>query len=207
MPVIFFETMFVEVIMRRVSSICVYCVFGLLFWGCSSTTESKTVVDHQRENMQPIVTPTEKSENTRQASDATELCKQLAEIKSFPGRDPSEEQDPIYAAVMLKGKELMPCLVEEISNEIPMHDPRSAPIWEHYVVGDTAVFLLTDLAQNDELLVQMLPLKYREEWETNGVYAYFNYVSVTKNRHELKEWWRTWLARQNSKPRATPSSN
>lgn len=73
-----------------------------------------------------------------------------------------------------------------------MDDPRSAPIWEHYKVGDTAVFLLVDIAGNDELLEEMLPPPYRKEWKTNGIYAYFNYVSEPANRRLLQKWWKAW---------------
>jgi hypothetical protein len=79
-----------------------------------------------------------------------------------------------------------------------MRDPREAPIWENYKIGDTAVFILVDIAKNvgiatDEILQEMLPVKYRKEWKTNGVYAYFNYVSESKNRAELQKWWQIWI--------------
>ena len=35
--------------------------------------------------------------------------------------------------------------------------------------------------------------KPHKEWETNGIYAYFNYVSEPKNRKELQKWWRNRL--------------
>ncbi|MFN0279112.1 MAG: hypothetical protein ACKVRN_10980 [Pyrinomonadaceae bacterium] len=78
-----------------------------------------------------------------------------------------------------------------------MNDPREAPVWSHYAVGDTAVFVLVSSVSGDDdklegsLLKEMLPPKYREE--TNGVYAYFNYVSEPKNRKELQNWWKNWL--------------
>ncbi len=80
-----------------------------------------------------------------------------------------------------------------------MPDPRQAPHWEHYAVGDTAVFILVDIISKDDdrlaakLLVDMLPPAYRKEWKTNGVYAYFNYVSELNNRKELRQWWKNWL--------------
>lgn len=65
------------------------------------------------------------------------------------------------------------------------------------MVGDTAAFILVDIAGDDDLLQQMLPPRYRDEWESNGIYAYFNYVSEEENRKELQKWWQDWL-RDNS---------
>ena len=181
--------------MKRFNFTYAYFMIGALLCGCNMPAESRSNGDLRRTEVTPMVTVTPKNETARPASELTELCKQLAEIKQFPGRDPSEQEDPFYAAIMAKGKDIMPCLVEEITNDTPMHDPRSAPVWQHYKVGDTAVFLLVDIAKDDELLEKMLPQPYREEWKTNGVYAYFNYVSTTENRRQLQRWWRDWITK------------
>lgn len=185
--------------MKSISLVCSCLIFGSLLWNCGSTTESKTKFDSQKREVISAVSPTPEIERMRPASDSLELCKQLAEMKKFPGRDPSEEEDPFYAAIMAKGKEILPCLVDEITNETPMDDPRSAPAWQHYKVGDTAVFLLARMAKSTEILKEMLPPTYREEWKTNSVYAYFNYVSTTENRRQLQKWWRERLAKDRKK--------
>lgn len=121
------------------------------------------------------------------------LCGRLHEIKKLPYRDPNDT-DPIYEALMAKGKAAMPCLIDKITDETPMPDPREAPPWRHYTVGDTAVFILVRMADKEkDLIPEMLPQPYKKEWETNGVYAYFNYVLEPENRRELQEWWRWWI--------------
>jgi hypothetical protein len=80
-----------------------------------------------------------------------------------------------------------------------MKDPREAPVWRHYAVGDTAVFILLRVVTKDDnqewekLFLKMLPPESQEEWKTNGIYAYFNYVSESKNRKSLQIWWKNWL--------------
>lgn len=180
--------------MKKIGFICSCLMVGALLWSCTAPAESKANSELRNVAVTPTATvATPETKVVKPASESSELCKQLVEIKKFPGRDPSEQKDPIYAAIIAKGNDIMPCLVEEITNEASMHDPRQAPIWQHYKVGDTAVFLLVHIAKKDELLVQMLTPAYRDEWKTNGVYAYFNYVSKSENRRQLQSWWRVWL--------------
>jgi len=168
---------------------------GAFLVNCDAPVQSKINSDAQNKKAAAVATiSTPEVQLAKPASELSELCKQLPEIKLFPDRDPNEH-DPIYSAVMSKGKEIMPCLVDEITNEMPMHDPRQAPVWQNYKVGDTAVFLLVRIVGNNDLLTEMLPLASREEWKTNGVYAYFNYVSKTENRRQLQKWWREWLVK------------
>lgn len=185
--------------MKKLSLIDAIVFTAALLCACGAPIESKSTNGSRLANAMPQATISPTEEDTTPAKDTTGLCKQLGKLKVFPGRNPSEPRDPIYSAIMAKGKEIMPCLIDEITNETPMHDPRQAPVWEHYKIGDTAVFLLVDIARNDELLTEMLPPAYREEWKTNGVYAYFNYVSESKNRHELQGWWRAWLTKRRIK--------
>ncbi len=130
---------------------------------------------------------------------STQLCERLISVDTIPTFEPTPT-DPIYESLIAKGKDAIPCLAEKISDTTPMPDPRySVPSWRHYAVGDTAVFiLLRILSQDDdskweELMTANLPQKYREEWKTNGIYAYFNYVSEAKNRKELQNRWKKWL--------------
>jgi hypothetical protein len=128
---------------------------------------------------------------------ASDLCKKLAEIKLISHRVP-EESDEIYKMIVAKGNEVLPCLIEKISDQTKTPDPRQAPKWQHYVVGDTAVFAVLHIVSegNDErwkeLFLAPLPASYQEEWKTNGVYAYFNYVSEPKHRETLQVWWHKW---------------
>lgn len=143
--------------------------------------------------------PTPKPIDPRIASlTALELCSRLGEIEVIDGRAP-EKSDDLYKAIIEKRAEAHPCLLEKVSDRTKTTDPRTAPKWRHYAVGDTAVFTILDIVSEgddqrwEELMLKSLPTKYREEWETNGVYAYFNYVSEPKNRKELQSWWKNWL--------------
>jgi hypothetical protein len=178
--------------LKKIVKAVIFCPL-LLVWlfGCNITnSERSNIANTNNPTLQPTDT-TIRDENVES------LCNRLHEIKKLPYRDPNDT-DPIYEALIAKGKEAMPCLVEKITDETSMPDPREAPIWQHYKVGDTAVFMLVRIAHDEvilqeELLKKMLPVKYRKEWETNGVYSYFNYVSESKNREELQRWWRIWI--------------
>jgi hypothetical protein len=157
------------------------------------------VAGSERRTIVATNSPTPLSSETRTVfHDETvqSLCDRLPEIKRIPYRDPNDT-DPVYEAIIAKGWEAGPCLIEKITDETSMPDPREAPPWQHYKVGDTAVFILARLAGNDEeILPKMLPKAYEKEWETNGVYAYFNYVLERENRARLQQWWRDWTAKR-----------
>lgn len=119
-------------------------------------------------------------------------CERLSEITKLSNRLPPEEFDPIVKQILAEGDKAIPCLIEQITDETPTEDVRGAPIWQNYVVGDTAIILLMRLdgAEFEKVIKEMLPSPYREEWDTNGIYAYFNYVIESENRAKLKEWWK-----------------
>lgn len=126
------------------------------------------------------------------------LCDRLDKIEVIDDRDP-EGTDDIYKAIISKDAEALPCLIDKINDRTKVPDPRSAPKWQQYVVGDTAVFAILDIVSKDDLelwealFLEPLPSASKEEWKTNGVYAYFNYVSEDKNRKALQVWWRKRL--------------
>lgn len=126
-----------------------------------------------------------------------QLCKKLKDIKTLPTFEPTPT-DPIYEALIVKGNSAIPCLIENITDKREVPDPRySVPHWQHFAVGDTAVFIIVDIVGKDDeerekLLIEMMPAKSQKEWETNGIYAYFNYVSEPKNRKQLQSWWKNW---------------
>lgn len=173
-----------------------------LLIGCSSQTElSPTLVSEELPPALPEATRPPVPAEILNAK-ASELCNKLGQIKRMSHKDPAET-DPVYEALMAKGDEAFPCLIEKISDATPMKDPRQAPVWQHYAIGDTAVFILVrsinaDGIKRGELLKEMLPQKYRKEWETNGVYAYFNYVSEPVNRKALQSWWKRWIRENHS---------
>lgn len=176
--------------LKKTTQKVICCLLALGVLGCSeSSSNTNDAVTKTYPSPQLI----EKERSIYMDESAESLCKRLHEIKKLPYRDPNDT-DPIYEALIAKGREAMPCLIEKITDECPMPDPREAPPWQNYKVGDTAVFILVDIASNDEdFILKMLPPKYRQEWETNGVYAYFNYVFEPSNRRELQKWWRNWM--------------
>lgn len=177
--------------MNRILFALICCLPFVALTGCN--VDNQRVVADESTLRQPVVATATPIKNELSVGGKTgELCKRLNEIKKLPDRDPNDT-DPLYEAIVARGNEAVPCLIDEITNEAQMPDPREAPSWKHYKVGDTAVFVLVDIAKNDELLEEMLPLKYRNEWKTNGIYAYFNYVSESRNRQQLQQWWRTWM--------------
>lgn len=130
---------------------------------------------------------------------SAELCDRLISIDTLPSKDPAIT-DPIYESLISKGEDAIPCLVDKITDKTLVPDPRySVPHWQHYAVGDTAVFTLLDIVSEgddsewERLMIENLPQKYKQEWETNGIYAYFNYVSEPRNRKELQSSWKKWL--------------
>ncbi len=152
------------------------------------------------EELSPVPEPTPTIHPKLLNAKSSELCDRLAEIKKLPNRDP-DDTDPLYEALIAKGDQAYSCLIEKITVAKKMPDPREAPKWKHYAVGDTAIFILvrsvgkTDVGE-EELLKEMLPPPFRKEWETNGIYAYFNYVSDPNNRKTLQLWWKNRLSRK-----------
>jgi hypothetical protein len=182
--------------LKKILKTLVFFPLLMLLFGCSIANSERSNIVITNTN-HPTPQPTETLNTTFRNENVESLCNRLHELKKIPYKNPNDT-DPIYEALIAKGEEAMPCLVEKITDETPMRDPRGGPIWQHYKVGDTAVFMLIRITNEDEilqveLLLEMLPAKYRKEWESNGVYAYFNYVAESKNREELQRWWRIWL--------------
>ena len=190
--------------LKKILKLLVFCPLLLVWFSGCGVVHSERSYIVPANIIHPIPQPTETVNTTFQDENVESLCNRLHEIKKIPNKDPNET-DPIFEALIAKGKEAMPCLVKKITDETPMHDPRQSVIWQHFKVGDTAVFMLARIANDDEilraeLLQKMLPSEYRKEWKTNGVYAYFNYVSESKNREELQKWWKVWIKKNLDSP-------
>jgi hypothetical protein len=176
--------------------------FGCLaiFLACSRPNDEGIVEPMNQLEIRPTPEPTKPPIPVHIAElTSSELCDRVGQIEVLPTRDPAIT-DPIYESLLLKGNEAVPCLIEKIGNNTLIKDPRySVPTWHSYAVGDTAFFTLLDILSKgdyhewENLLRESLPRKYREEWETNGIYAYFNYVLEPQNRREFQQWWKNWL--------------
>lgn len=191
------------------SAVCLIVLCVVTSVGCSKPTEIADKVEQIEPQSQPTPDESKPPIYVHIASmTSDELCDRLISIDTMPSRDPNIT-DPIYESLIAKGGEAVPCLVEKISDTTAMPDPRySVPHWQHFKAGDAAVIILLDIVTKDDqawekLMTESLPPKYAEEWETNGIYAYFNYVSEPKNRRKLQEWWKNWL-KENSKVQSLP---
>lgn len=117
------------------------------------------------------------------------LCGKLNELKRMPFKD-KIAGDIVYDSLIAKGKEAIPCLIEKITDTTLMEDPREAPHIQDFKVGDAAVFMLHRITEKP--LEDILPDDIKKYWETEGVYAYFNYVENPKNRKKIKVLWESW---------------
>jgi hypothetical protein len=64
-----------------------------------------------------------------------------------------------------------------------MQDPRQTPAEPRFVVGDAALFILTENYGIE--FAYVLPPDVMANWDRQGVYAYFDYVQVKKNRAKV----------------------
>ena len=129
-------------------------------------------------------------------SDPAQLCNRISQIKRMPFHKAGPEVDyskldKTYDEFRKAGSQVIPCLVQKITDKTPMPDPRQAPIYSAVRVGDVAFWLLNDIA--DVPFEAMLPEPVQEEMRTRGVYAYFGWVKHDRNRRILQNNVRKWL--------------
>ncbi len=161
---------------------------SVIFLSCSRPNEENVTMPTNQLESQPITESTKPPIPIHIAElTSSELCDRVGQIEVLPNRDPTIT-DPIYESLLLKDNEAIPCLVDKIGNGTLIKDPRySVPTWHSFAVGDTALFTPLDiLSKGDDKdwerrLLESLPAKSRQEWKTNGIYAYFNYVLELKN--------------------------
>jgi hypothetical protein len=75
-----------------------------------------------------------------------------------------------------------------------MKDPRSAPTYLDFRIGDLAFFLLVRITEIP--FEEMLPNSVKSRIKDEGVYAYFEHVKRTDNRKALQARWKAWWAKQ-----------
>ena len=125
-------------------------------------------------------------------SDERAECKKLSEVKELPFKGESID-DEAYNDIVGRGKAAIPCLIGEITNTSRMKDPRSAPTYPDFRVGDLAFFLLVDITKIP--FEQMLPDSVKSKMKNEGVYAYFEHVGRPNNRKALQARWKEWWAK------------
>jgi hypothetical protein len=120
----------------------------------------------------------------------SQLCRDLVKIHRIPFYD-EPVNDAVYNKIAQAGPSIIPCLVNRITDTTKMRDPRSEPTFSDFRVGDLAFFLLVQLKKVP--FETMLPSEVQARLKTEGVYAYFRYVSRFKNRQILQKRVREWL--------------
>jgi hypothetical protein len=124
--------------------------------------------------------------------DESVACKRLPEVKETPFKG-EPINDEAYNDIVSRGKTAIPCLISEITNITRMKDPRPAPTYSDFRVGDLAFFLLVEITKTP--FEQMLPESVKSRMKNDGVYAYFEYVGRPNNRKALQARWEAWRAK------------
>lgn len=130
--------------------------------------------------------------------DAKTLCDRVVEIKQLPHHYDERGVDAAYDALAEAGEAVIPCLIEKNTDTKIMRDPRCPTISTETKVGDVAYFVLVGIAKIG--FVELFPADVQEEYKTEGVYAYHDYIEQKGKREELQAKLREWYQkRQNAK--------
>jgi hypothetical protein len=122
--------------------------------------------------------------------DASQVCNKIDEIRILPFKWENVD-DEAYNQIIAEGYPVVPCLIDRISDTTTMPDPRQGPPYEGVTVGDVAFFVFLDISKQD--LKSFLPKAVEDQFETQGVYAYFKFVEDPDNRKLLQENVREWM--------------
>lgn len=110
-------------------------------------------------------------------------CSDPYNIQILPFKN--ERIDDITYNELVFNKEFsVPCLVEEMLDIRKMQDPRQAPPYDGFVVGDASFMVLLHIINKP--LRSFLPKNIQGEFDQKGIYAYFDYVKKDSNRKELQ---------------------
>lgn len=127
------------------------------------------------------------------APSSSGICADLGKIGEVPLKTDWPIEDKYYISLRAQSTNAKHCLIEQITNETPMKDPRSEPTKvEGFVVGDLAFFLLADFGFVD--FNEVLPDDVQAKLPDRGVLAYFNWVKASGNRQALQDRCRQWVA-------------
>jgi hypothetical protein len=126
------------------------------------------------------------------SADIRALCSRLAEIKTLPIKG-EPGIDAAYDALVGAGDAVVPCLIQKITDLTPIRDPRCLFL-ERTTVGDIAYFVLVDITKLD--FAELLPAEVQKKIQTNGVYAYHDYIRRKGARSQLQFKVREWYRRK-----------
>lgn len=122
-------------------------------------------------------------------ADLAQACDQVRAITLMPMK--GDGDDPAYLSLIERGAGALPDLVMCIADQSVMPDPREAPVYTRTTVGDVAFWTFARIT--GVRIEDFLPTEYKERWEVNGVYAYFEYVATPENRLALQARVSVWL--------------
>jgi hypothetical protein len=144
----------------------------------------------------PVVSPIDVSRTANErVQHPQKLCDRISEIKMFPWYPVERGQDPVFDEIVRANDEVVPCLIEKVTDTTPMPDFTNDDVSKHHkiLVGDIAVGLLQNITHVD--LHPMIPDSFRHA-EDSGDAAYYAYVKKLEYRKELQEklwdWYRLY---------------
>lgn len=119
------------------------------------------------------------------ADEPQDLCLDASQIKIIPFRA-EPVADGTYNGLIKLGDKALGCLVGQISNGKLMDDPRKAPPYNGFAVGDAALIVVSKITGVS--LIDLIDEKsVTDNFSKLGVMAYFNYVKLPKNRDKLSK--------------------
>jgi hypothetical protein len=119
-------------------------------------------------------------------------CDHVAQIREIPVKQGLLVSDPHYNALKSDPKWAKDCLLDLVTDETPMTDPRlnHPSKVDGFVVGDLAFFLLSDfgLVSFDAIMAMA-----KVDLSQLGVLDYFEWVKKPGNRSKLQALCREWI--------------
>lgn len=170
--------------MKQTLALCVISAVLAFVVACHSQAHSEARLAQPQETSK--ARPVQPQE-TSKPQDVTVLCEQIKNIEMLPHKK-EPVADAAYNAIASAGEDVIPCLIGKITDETMMKDPRSVPKVGNVAVGDTAFFLLADVAKIDQAgFVALLPPDVRKAYEGDeGIYGYFRLIDENNNRQKLQ---------------------
>ena len=113
-----------------------------------------------------------------------DICSEIAKIRTVPFQGEYVD-DESYNKIIENKESYIECLLDNILNITPMKDPRKAPPYNGFTIGDMAFFLIVKL--NNLKFGAILPVNVQKKLKKQGIYAYFEYVKSFNNRIQLHQ--------------------
>ena len=122
----------------------------------------------------------------RAQTSGNNYCERLDEMKLMPFRSSDVIEDEVYNGLRSQGKTVAACLLGKVTDTRPMADPRQAPRYPGFTVGDAAVMVLSDICNMS--IEDALPAQSRLKWKEQGIYAYFEFVAAgVEHRQQIAD--------------------